>query len=192
MEFLTSLWMPIVLSAIAVFICSSIIWMATPLHKKDYGTPPAGSEEGVLSVLRKMTFAPGMYYFPWHGDCKAGMKDPEYVARHKAGPWALLVVPGGAPSMGKCLGSWFASQVVVAALIAYAAAAAIPMGAGAPEYLRVFRIVGAIALLAHAGMAAHDTIWKMLPWRMTLSKLVDGVVYALVTAGVFGWLWPHH
>ena len=36
MEFLSALWLPILLSAVFVFIVSSIIHMATPLHKGDF------------------------------------------------------------------------------------------------------------------------------------------------------------
>ncbi len=35
-----------------------------------------------------------------------------------------------------------------------------------------------------------DSIWKGVPWMVTFKNVVDGVVYGLVTAGVFGWLWP--
>ena len=32
--------------------------------------------------------------------------------------------------------------------------------------------------------------WKMKPCKMTLKHAFDGLVYALLTAGIFGWLWP--
>lgn len=188
MEFLTELWLPILLSAVAVFIASSVIWMATPLHKKDYSNPP--DQDGILDVLRRTPFQPGLYFLPWAADCRSGMKDPEFQAKLKAGPWAQLIIPPGAPSFGRSLVQWFINSLVVSALIAYVAAVALPMGAAAPEYMRVFRLVGSAAFLAHAGMAAHDTMWKGLGWRFTLTKLFDGLVYALLTAGVFAWLWP--
>ena len=184
MQFLVDLWMPIVASAVAVFIVSSILWMATLLHKGDYSTPP--DENGLLSILKG--FKPGQYYVPWcHG---ANMKDPAFAAKMKAGPWAVVTVASQAPSFGRSLTGWFVSQLVVSVFVAYLAAAAIPTGAGAPEYLKVFRIVGAAALLAQAGMVAQNSVWHGVPWRITFVKLFDGIVYALITAGLFGWLWP--
>lgn len=186
MEFLTQLWLPIVVSAVIVFFASSVLWMALPLHKKDYSTPP--NEEAVLSLLREHSFTPGQYFLPWCGG--GDMKDPAFQAKMKAGPWAMLTVMSQAPSFGRCLGQWFASQLVIASLIAYPAAAAIQMGSAAPPYLRVFQIVGSIALLAHCGMAGHNSIWRGVPWRITFTQLFDGVIYALLTAGTFAWLWP--
>lgn len=186
MEFITALWLPIILSAVLVFIASSIIWMATPLHKKDYLTPP--NEAAVASALRDNAYPAGSYFVP---HCGGGdLKDPEFAARMKSGPWALIHVMPVAPSFGRCLGQWFTLQVVLSVLVAYAASAALAMGADAPDYLKVFQVVGAIALLAHAGATAQDSIWKGVLWKNTAVKLFDGLIYALLTAGTFAWLWP--
>ena len=185
MHFIIDLWMPIVLSAVIVFFASSVLWMATPLHKRDFSTPP--DENGLLSLLRAGNFAPGKYYVPW---CSGkNFKDPEHMAKVKSGPWGLLIVPSAAPSFGRALGQWFVYQLLLAVFIAYAAKVTLPMHSGV-EYLHVFRAVGAIALVAHAGMAAQDSIWHGVPWRITIIKHIDGIVYALLTAGVYGWLWP--
>lgn len=188
MHFLIDLWMPIVLSAVVVFVASSVIWMMTPLHKGDYQVPPDEAE--IQGAVTKHGFKPGMYVMPWCKGGHGGMKDPEYLARVEKGPWVMVLVSGSRPSMGRCLGLWFASQVVIAVVVAYTAAAALPMRAGGAAYLKVFQVVGSMALLAQAGMAAHDTIWKCLGWRHTIVKVVDGVVYALLTAGVFAAMWP--
>lgn len=189
MEFIAQLWLPIVLSAAIVFIASSILWMATPLHKKDYLPPP--DEEAITRALREHRFAPGKYFIPWcGGEGGKDMKSPEYQAKLKSGPWAQFTVMSAPPSFGRCLGQWFALQVALAFFIAYAAAAALPTGAGAPAYLKVFQVVGAIALLAHAGGAAIESIWHGAAWRRTAVCIFDGVVYALLTAGTFAWLWP--
>lgn len=199
MEFLTHLWLPILVSTILVFVASAILWMALPLHKKDYTAPP--SEEGIVGALKAQTFAPGMYSFPWCTGGHKGMKDPDFQARFRAGPWALLIIPSSPPNFPRSLGLWFLNNLVLTTLIAYAAHAALgdsaaPAavqgalgGAGDHAYLRVFRVVGSIALVAHAGMAAHDSIWKGLSFRHSFVKCLDGLIYALLTAGVFGWLW---
>lgn len=189
MQFLADLWLPIVLSAVVVFVASSVLWMATPLHKGDYSVPP--DEDDIQAAVKKHGFGPGMYYIPW---CKGGhgnaAKDPAYQKRMEEGPWVLLMVPQGKPSFGNTLGRWFVSQVILAVVIGYAAHAAISLAGHRPEYLRIFQVVGAIALLAHGGMAGHDTMWKGLSYRHTAVKLVDAVVYATLTAGCFAGFWP--
>lgn len=44
-------------------------------------------------------------------------------------------------------------------------------------------MVPALALL-------QNSIWYKRKWSSTLKSMADGLVYALVTAGTFGWLWP--
>ena len=186
MEFLTTLWLPIGLSAVLVFFASAILWMATPLHKGDYQTPP--HEEDIMRALREHKFSPGPYMITW---CTPeSRKDPVAMERMKAGPWTLMIVPAGMPSMGKCLGLWFVNQVILAVLIGYVAYLAIAMGPASPEYFGIFRIVASVALLAHAGMALQDPIWRMAPWRLAATKLVDAVVFSALTAGCFAGFWP--
>ena len=199
MEFLTHLWMPIVISAVVVFIASAVLWMVLPFHKKDFTPPP--DEASIQNAIRTHGFKPGMYFIPW---CRGGdMKDPALVERMKAGPWAMMIVPDGMPNFGRSLAIWFVNCLVIAAFVGYVASHALAMGtpgtivtgvaaaakAGVP-YLKVFQLVGAVTFLAHAGMAAHDTIWKGLSWRHAIVKMFDGLVYACLTAGIFGWLWP--
>lgn len=191
MQFLIDLWLPIVLSAVLVFVASSVLWMATPLHKGDYSPPP--DETDIQTALKKHNFGPGMFYIPW---CKGGhgnaAKDPEYQRKMAEGPWVLLMVPQSRPSFGNTLGRWFINQVILAVLIAYAVHAAVTLAPARPEYLRLFQVVGGIAILAHGGMAAHDTMWKGLSFRHTIVKLVDAAVYSAITAGCFAGFWPKH
>ena len=35
-----------------------------------------------------------------------------------------------------------------------------------------------------------NSIWWGKPWRNTCLEALDGVLYGLLTAGSFGWLWP--
>ena len=47
---ITALWLPILLSAVIVFVASSIIHMLLPIHKSDYRQLP--EEDRVLGTLR--------------------------------------------------------------------------------------------------------------------------------------------
>jgi len=184
MEHLAALWMPILLSAVICFIASSIIWMASPLHKHDY-KDPGDKEKPILEFLRANSLSAGVYYVPW---CQGkDRKDPAVQAQMKQGPWAMLTVMPGMPSMGPMLGLWFVHLVIVSTFIAYLATHALH---GGVTYLQVFQVVGTAGLLAYAGQAMPMCIWMGMPWSTLPGKLVDGLIYALLTAGTFGWLWP--
>ena len=54
----------------------------------------------------------------------------------------------------------------------------------------MFRFVGVTAFLAYAAALWPMSIWYRRSWLTTFKGTVDGLVYALLTAGTFGWLWP--
>jgi Flp pilus assembly protein TadB len=187
MTTLAMLWLPIVLSAVFVFVASSVIHMVLQLHKADYKRLP--NEEQALEALRKAGVPPGQYVFPC--PVSGQMKDcssPEMVAKYEQGPVGMAVVrQKGMPGLGKSLGQWFAFCIVVSVFVAYLTGlAARP---GEPGML-VFRVAAAAALLGHAFTWVHDSIWKGVSWGTTARFVFDGVVYALVTGGTFAWLWP--
>ncbi len=185
MAFLTELWLAILLSAVFVFIVSSVIHMVIPFHKGDY--KKMKNEDAVLESMRANGVEPGQYMFPCAGSMKA-MGTPEMKAKLEKGPvgW-LTVLPPGGMNMGKSLAGWFVYSLLVGVLVAYVGWHA--LGAGA-AYLAVFQITGAAAVLGYAIGVFNDSIWKGAPWSTTGKYIIDGVIYALVTAGTFGWLWP--
>ena len=61
---------------------------------------------------------------------------------------------------------------------------------GAP-YLRVFQLVGVTAFMGYALALWQLSIWYRRDWMTTIKSNVDGLIYGLLTAGTFGWLWPH-
>lgn len=182
---LTDLWLPILLSAVFVFIVSSIIHMATPMHKGDFKKLPG--EEKVLEAMRAQAVRPGTYMFP----CAESMKDcgsPEMIEKFKRGPVGFVTVtPTGAPGMGKNLVQWFLYSILIGVFVAYVTALGLDRGA---VYMSVFRLAGTVAILGYAMGALPDSIWKGQKWSITLKFVFDGVVYGLVTGGTFGWLWP--
>lgn len=185
MVFLTSLWIPIVLSAVVVFAASSIIHMVLRYHRTDFSKLPA--EDEVMEALGKIGIPPGDYVFPCAGSHKA-MKDPDFIEKMKKGPVAFLtVMESGPPSMGKSLSLWFLYCLAVSVLAAYIAGRA--LGPGAP-YLAVFRFAGCAAFAGYAAALWQNSIWYKRAWSTTLKSTFDGLVYGLVTAGTFAWLWP--
>jgi hypothetical protein len=181
---LSALWLPIVLSAVIVFVASSIMHMLLPYHKSDYQQLP--EEDKVLGVLRGIGLKRGLYVFPF---CThKNMKSPEIQEKYKQGPVGMLtVLPSGPPVMPKFLGQWFAYCLIIGFFVAYLTAHTVEAGA---NYLVVFRVVGTAAFLAYGLGNISNSIWKGQTWSMTIKEVVDGLVYGLLTAGVFGWLWP--
>lgn len=110
------------------------------------------------------------------------------TAKVESGPCGFLtVLPPGGWHMGKSLVWWFVFSLIVGTLVAYLSWHALDPGAA---YLEVFRITGMAAVLAYAVGHFHESIWKGVSWSTTGKFIFDGVVYGLVTAGTFGWLWP--
>ncbi len=182
---ITALWLPILLSAVIVFVASSIFHMLLPIHKSDYRKLP---EEGrVLDALRAAGVTPGRtYHFPY--TTHKEMKSPEAVERFKRGPVGLLtVIPSGPPAMGKYLGQGFLYCVVIGVFVAYLTGRTLNPGT---PYLEVFRVAGTTAFLGYAVAQIQDSIWKGQSWSVTLKHVFDGLIYGLLTAGTFGWLWP--
>lgn len=186
MEFLAELWLPILLSAVLVFVVSSIVHMLLPLHKGDYRKLPG--EERVLEAMRAEGVTPGTYMLP-RPDSMKEMCSPEMVERFERGPVGqLIVVPSAPPAMGKSLLQWFLFSVLVSIFVAYIAWHA--LGKGDHAYLDVFRVTGATALLAYGIAVIPDSIWKGTSWRITAKFVFDGLLYGLVTAGAFAGFWP--
>lgn len=180
---LVSLLIPIVLSAVLVFIVSAIIHMFLGYHASDFGAVP--DEEAVRAALR--TLSPGEYAVPYAGSMEA-MSSEAFVTKMKEGPVVLMTVrPGAAPTMRVELTLWFVYCVVVGVFAAYIAGRA--LGPGAP-YLDVFRFVGTTAFIGYVLAQWQNTIWYGRSAMTSLKNTFDGLVYALLTAGVFGWLWP--
>ncbi len=182
---LGALWLPILLSAVFVFIVSAIIHMVLKYHNSDYRRLP--NEDEVRTALRKGNPAPGMYVTPHIADMKE-MEKPEVKQKFVEGPVAVINVRRpGAMSMGPALGQWFVFCLVVSLFVAYIASHVLPPGT---PYLSVFRVVGATAFLAYAAGDVPGAIWMGKPWGVVAKDVFDGLVYGLVTAGTFGWLWP--
>lgn len=181
---LAGLWLPILLAAVIVFVASSIMHMLLKYHQGDYRKLP--DEDKVVGVLRGAGLTRGLYHFPF--TTHKEMKSPEVQAKFKEGPVGFItVMPSGPVNMGKFLGLWFAYCIVVGIVVAYLAAHTVT--AGAP-YRHVFRVVGTAAFLAYSVGPLINGIWKGQPWSMVIKEAIDGLVYALLTAGTFGWLWP--
>lgn len=184
MTFIAALWLPILASAVIVFVASSIIHMAPLWHRGE--CPPLPDQDRVQDALRPFQLQPGEYMLPRAKDMKS-MQAPEFVEKLKRGPVVIMtVIPNGPMSMSKSLVQWFIYSVIVSIFAAYVASATLP--ADAP-YLAVFRVAGTVAFIAYAVGLWQQSIWYSRPWPTTLKHTFDGLIYGLLTGGTFGWLW---
>ena len=180
------LWLPILLSAVFVFVASSILHMVLQIHNGDY--KKLAGEDKIMETMRTEGVEPGMYMFPFAGSMK-DMGTPEMIEKYNQGPVASLTVfPNGPIAMGARLVQWFLYTVLIGLVVAYVATLALSGGA---SFGTVFRLTCTVAILAYAFSALPESIWKGQDWGATLKFVFVGVVYSLVTAGTFGWLWPN-
>jgi hypothetical protein len=178
------MWLPILLSAVAVFIVSSVIHMITPWHKNDF--PRLANEDAALDALRALAIPPGDYLMP-RPATRAEMGSSEFKEKVARGPVVLLTVMKGGVDMARSLGGWFVYLLVVSALAAHVAWRALP--AGAPRE-HVFHQVALVAFAGYALALWQMSIWYRRAWSLTIKATVDGLIYAVITGLVFAWLWP--
>lgn len=184
MDPILSHWLPILLSAVLVFAVSSVIHMALPYHRSDFSRLP--DEDAVIAALRPLAIPPGDYVVP-HITTMKEMQEPSYQEKVTRGPVGFMTIyPNVMPTMGRSLVLWFLYCLVVGVFAAYLAGHTLSEDA---SYLVVFRVVGTAAFLGYALALWQNTIWYRRKGSTTLKSMFDGLIYACVTAGTFGWLW---
>ena len=180
-----SLWIPVVVSTLTVFVLSFLAHMVLKHHKLDYRG--LSNETAVAEAIRKGGPAPGVYMIP-HCDDHSQLKDPAFVKKFTDGPVALLtVMRSGPPSMVKSLVQWFLLCLFISFTAAYVARHTLSHGSAG---LEIMRITGSVALVGYAFGYFQDSIWKGIPWANSLRGIADAVVFALATGLVFRLLWP--
>jgi len=182
---LTSLWAPILLSAVLVFVASSISHEVVRFHRSDFTKLPG--EGDVMDLLRKLAVPPGDYLFPLVTS-RTEMKNPAFREKWKRGPVGLTtILPNGGHPMGRTFALWFLYCVAGGVFAAFIAGRALASGASGRD---VFLLAGAAAFTGHALALWQAAIWYGRSWATTIKSTVDGFVYGLLTGGAFAWLWP--
>jgi len=180
-----ALWLPILVSAVIVFVASSVIHMAPLWHRGDYPRMPREAE--VLEALRPLAIPPGDYFIPRAGSMKE-MRSSDFKEKLNSGPVAVLtVMPNGPIAMNRSLVQWFVFLIVVGIFVALVSCRTLPIGT---PYPRVFNVAGTVAFMGYALALCELSIWYRRSWTLTLKAVFDGLIYAALTAGTFGWLWP--
>lgn len=182
---LLDLWMPIVLGTLVAWIASALIHMALKYHDSDY--QKLANEDEVRAAIKAGSPSLGVHSYP-HCTDMAQFKDPEMQQKFKDGPVGMLIVfPDGMMNMGKAVGQQIAYFFIGCIIIAYCATLALEPGA---DYLSVFRVVGATGFLAFGWGMIPFSIWYGILWSTAAKYLLDALIYGLLVAGCFAWLWP--
>ena len=178
---LTSLWLPIVLSGVALFFASFLAWMVLPHHKQDWiGLP---DESGFGKALGSLNVPSGNYMFPYCATSEE-MKSPEFLERQKTGPNGLLQLWPGPCNMGRNLVCTLLLFLCVSFCMAYLPTLGLQPG---DEFMKVFRFVGTAGIIVYAGGPILNGIW--FP-RKLFGDILDGVAYGLITGLIFAVMWP--
>jgi hypothetical protein len=182
---LPALWMPILVSAVFVFIALTIIHAMLGWHKGDMHMVPG--EAKVMETLRGLNVQPGDYRFPFSNSVEE-MKTPAFEEKMRQGPVGVMSIqPSGDMNMGKMFGQWFVYTLVIGVIVAYVTGRTRAQGA---PYLEVFRVSGTVAFCCYVVAHWQNWIWWGKSTRFTVTSSLDGIIYALVTGATFGWLWP--
>ncbi|MFZ5496029.1 MAG: hypothetical protein ACOZE5_11940 [Verrucomicrobiota bacterium] len=185
MNVLLALWLPILVSALAVFVISSLVHMVFKWHASDYNG--FANEDAVREALRAANPAPGRYVLPHCKDMK-DMATDAMKKKYAEGPVGhVTIIPNGQPAMGKYLGMWFLLCVLVSAAAAFLAAKAYGLAAPAQG---AAKMAGAVAFIGYGFGTFQESIWMGRPWSATAKYLLDSALYAAGTWAVFLWLWP--
>ncbi|MCE9603130.1 MAG: hypothetical protein K8S21_13075 [Gemmatimonadetes bacterium] len=180
-----ALWIPIVVSAVFVFIALMLIHGLLGWHRDDMIAVPGEAE--FLERVRALGVSPGDYRFPY-GRTTADMTTPEFEAKMKQGPAGIMSVwPSGGLDMGRMMGLWFVYSLVIAVLVAFVTGRTHGPGA---ESLEVFRVSATVTFCCYVMAHWQNWIWWGRSTRFTVTYSLDGVLFALVTGATFAWLWP--
>ena len=186
MNALVALWLPILLSAVVVFVISSLVHMVLKWHSSDYRT--LGNEEAIRTAIRDGNNPPGRYVMPWCREMKE-MGSEAMKQKYREGPVGhLTLLPNGMPNMGKYLGMWFLWTLVVAAVAAYLTGRLIPWDHAHAR--TAAKLAGAVTFIGHGFGTFSESIWTGRPWGQTVKYAIDAALYAAGSAAVFCWLWP--
>ena len=184
MEPLLSLWLPILIASALVYGVACLLYMVIPLHSKDFAK--LEDEDGVIDALRDQNVRRGQYMLPG-ANSNEEYSSPEWIEKANRGPVGLIYIMSHGSSMLRPL--IFQGFLIIAISITAGYVGSVTLLPGT-DYLKVFQVVGAVAFLGHAAGQFNHAIWFGFNWKQTWIRALEGLLYGLLTGGVFGWLWP--
>lgn len=187
MDILLPLWLPILLSAAAVWFVSIIASMALPHHKGDFRALP--DEDGFMDDLRKRGIKPGNYIYPDFRSREAMNSEKTQKALNE-GPVGHLHVWKTPLTMADKMIATFIVYLVVSTAIAYLTRVALPSAPAPTPFAKVFQVAATAGVLAYCFSHIPNALWWGTYKRTIVANVIDGVLYAAITGAIFAWLWP--
>jgi hypothetical protein len=182
---ITSLVLPILVAAVAVFVLSLIVQTAMPWHKSDFGNVP--DDDAFITAIRQLNIPPGDYTVP-SPRLPGGGRNPEFVEKWAKGPSVTMTVIPPSANMGRYMGQWFAFTVLVAAIAGWVTGTIVrPAG----DAHAVFHYGAIITFLCYSLGAWPLSIWYHRKWSTAFKSAFDAILYGVATGMVFSWLWPN-
>lgn len=175
---LTSLAVPILLSAVALFFASFLSWMAVQLHKDDW--KKLENEDAVMAAATSVPI--GSYMFP-RANSMAEMNTEEFKKKYEAGPRGLLTILPKT-NMGLNLALTFLYFIAVSFLLAYLASMALHPG---DDFAKVFRFVSTAGLMTFLAAMVQHAIWFR---PRIIGHVIESIAYALIVGALFAIFWP--
>lgn len=189
---IVDLIVPSLAAGAAVFFVSAIIWMFVRWHDKDLKGLP--DEQQFMDDLSARSLEPGLYMWP---NCQGDHphNSPEFKANWEKGPWGSINILGGKPNfprnlIGSFLTNWavsFAVAVSIAMTLGAVSGAEVAITCSVCQVLLPVAILSAVAYCL--GGLGND-LFLGKPCRFICTSILDGLIYAGVTAVMLWWLWP--
>jgi hypothetical protein len=177
---LAGLWLPVVLSAVALFFASFLSWMVVRLHKNDWSKLP--DEDAFRNTVRPLALRPGNYMFPYAGGGEE-MQSAAFQQKLQEGPNGMMTIFSNV-GMGAKLGMTFLYFLIVSFCLAYLGTMGVPPGT---RFLDVFRFFATAGILTFLSAMVPHRIW--FDCRIT-GHVIESVAYALIVGVLFAAFWP--
>jgi len=177
---LLNLWLPVLLSGVAIFFASFLSWMVLQLHRKDW--LKLEKEDEFLKAATELNISSGSYMFPGCNS-PAEMKTDEYKKKWEAGPCGIITVFSKV-NMGRNLALTFLYFLVVNFCLAYLTILAVDPGA---EFMTVFSYVVSAGFMTYFAAIVQHAIWFH---NRIVGHVVEAFAYAVITGAIFAAMWP--
>ena len=185
MNELAGLWIPIVVSAIAVLFACFVTRNVIGLHRADWKELP--EEEATVEQLQKSGVGPGMYLFPGRREKHTPELEECRQQRMNSGPWGTINVCARQPGLARHLFQTLIFCLTASTFVGYLGSLALDPGA---KFLQVFQFTGTAGILAYAFGGIPNAIWFGSHVRRAVKDVIDGLCFGLITGTIFGILWP--
>jgi len=186
MNALLSLWLPILLSAVVVFVISSLIHMVFKWHNPEYRG--FSNEDAVRDAIRTGNPSPGQYVLPYCKEMKE-LGTEAMKQKYQEGPVGFVTLTqSGSPNMGKSFVAWFLMSIIVGAIGAFIATQL--FGLDPARARAAAKLVGAVTFLSYGMGTIAESVWMGRTWTASAKFLLDAALYGIGSGLVFFWLWP--